>query len=135
MLSLDELKNLAGNSGLTTLQVAEFRKKYGANAMTPPVREPLWKQYPEKFDDPIIRILLLAVGISIIVSIVKGSGLLDTIGIIVAVLLSTGIAFFNEYRSSKEFDVSTPTATMSRSKSSATGTRHRSRPVISLSAT
>lgn len=105
MLSIDELKNIAGTSGLTIAQVAEFRTKYGVNAMTPPVREPLWKQYLEKFDDPIIRILLLAVAVSTVVSFVKGSGLLDTIGIIIAILLSTGIAFFNEYRSSKEFDV------------------------------
>jgi len=105
MLSLDELKTITGTSGLTTAQVTEFRQKYGANAMTPPVREPLWKQYLAKFDDPIIRILLLAVAVSTIVSIVKGSGLLDTIGIIIAVLLATGIAFFNEYRSSREFDV------------------------------
>ena len=105
MLSLDELKPVTGTSGLTTEQVADFRKKYGANVMTPPVRDPLWKQYAEKFDDPIIRILILAVAISTVVSIVKGSGLLDTIGIITAILLSTAIAFFNEYRSSKEFDV------------------------------
>jgi Ca2+-transporting ATPase len=105
MLSLDELKNITGTTGLTTAQVAEFRKKYGANAMTPPVREPLWKQYLEKFNDPIIRILLFAVCVSTIVSFVKGSGLLDTIGIIIAILLATGISFFNEYRSSREFDV------------------------------
>jgi P-type Ca2+ transporter type 2C len=105
MLSQDELKNLAGTTGLTPEQVAEFRKKYGANVMTPPVREPLWKQYLEKFDDPIIRILIVAVAISMVVSFAKGSGFLDTIGIIVAILLSTGIAFFNEYRSSREFDV------------------------------
>ena len=105
MLSLDELKLITGIHGLTTGQVPGFRKKYGANVMTPPVRDPLWKQYLEKFDDPIIRILLLAVAISTVVSIVKGSGLLDTIGIIAAILLSTGIAFFNEYRSSREFDV------------------------------
>jgi P-type Ca2+ transporter type 2C len=105
MLSLDELKPITGTNGLRTEQVADFRKKYGANAMTPPVREPLWKQYLEKFDDPIIKILLLAVAVSMVVSFVKGGGFLDTIGIIVAVLLSTGIAFFNEYRSSREFDV------------------------------
>jgi Ca2+-transporting ATPase len=105
MLSLDELKTLTGLDGLTTGKVGEFRKKYGANAMTPPVRDPLWKQYLEKFDDPIIKILLLAAAVSTIVSIVKGSGLLDTLGIIIAILLATGISFFNEYRSSREFDV------------------------------
>ena len=105
MLSLDELKSLTGTNGLTTGQVAEFRQKYGANAMTPPVREPFWKQYLEKFNDPIIRILLFAVCISTIVSLIKGSGLLDTLGIIIAILLATGISFLNEYRSSREFDV------------------------------
>ena len=105
MIALDELEKLAGTNGLTTAQVAEFRSRYGANAMTPPVREPLWKQYLEKFNDPIIRILLFAVAVSTIVSIVRGSGILDTIGIIIAILLATGIAFFNEYRSSREFDV------------------------------
>ena len=105
MIPFDELKKLADTSGLSAVQVAEFRAKYGANAMTPPVRESLWKRYLEKFDDPVIRILLFAVGISTIVALVKGSGLLDTVGIIIAVLLATGIAFINEYRSSKEFDV------------------------------
>jgi Ca2+-transporting ATPase len=105
MLNFEEIKNLAGESGLKTPQVAEFRQKFGINAMTPPVREPLWKQYLEKFNDPIIKILLLAVTISLGVSLIQGSGFLDTIGIIIAILLSTGISFFNEYRSSKEFDV------------------------------
>ena len=105
MLTFDEIITLAGDSGLHASQVEEFRKRYGANAMTPPAREPLWKQYVKKFDDPVIKILLLAVTISLIVSLVQGSGLLDTIGIILAILLATGISFFNEYRSSKEFDI------------------------------
>jgi Ca2+-transporting ATPase len=105
MLTFDELRDLAGDSGLTTSQVEEFRKKFGTNIMTPPVREPLWKQYLKKFDDPIIKILLFAVAVSAIISLIKGGGFLDTIGIILAILLSTGISFFNEYRSSKEFDV------------------------------
>jgi Ca2+-transporting ATPase len=105
MLTFDELRDLAGETGLTTAQVAEFRKKFGTNIMTPPVREPVWRQYLKKFDDPIIQILLFAVAISVIISIIKGGGFLDTIAIILAILLSTGISFFNEYRSSKEFDV------------------------------
>ena len=105
MLTFDEIKNIFRNSGLSTSQVADLRKKYGANAMTPPVRDPLWRQYLAKFNDPIIKILLFAVVVSTIVSLIRGEGLLDTIGIIIAVFLATGIAFFNEYRSSREFDV------------------------------
>ena len=73
--------------------------------MTPPAREPLWKQYLKNFDSPIIRILLFAVAISAIVSIAEGSGLVNTLAIIIAILLATGISFYNEYHSSREFDV------------------------------
>jgi Ca2+-transporting ATPase len=105
LLPLDKLKEIAGTSGLASDRVGEMRTQYGANIVTPPLKESLWKQYLDKFNDPIIRILLLAVAISTIVSVIKGSGLLDTLGIIAAILLSTGITFFNEYRSSGEFDI------------------------------
>lgn len=105
LITLETLSGIAGTGGLSSDRVGALRAEYGANILTPPVREPLWKQYLDKFNDPIIRILLLAVAISAIVSVVEGGGLLDTLGIIAAVLLSTGIAFFNEYRSSREFDV------------------------------
>jgi Ca2+-transporting ATPase len=105
MLTFDEIKDIAGDAGLSKSQVADFRIQYGTNAMTPPVRDPLWRQYLAKFDDPIIKILLFAVVVSTVVSLIQGEGLLDTLGIIIAVFLATGIAFFNEYRSSREFDV------------------------------
>ncbi|MDD4137476.1 MAG: calcium-translocating P-type ATPase, PMCA-type [Methanoregula sp.] len=104
-IPLEKLKEIAGTEGLASARVEAMRTQYGANMMTPPVRDPFWKQYLEKFNDPIIKILLFAVAISTVVAIVQGSGLLDTVGIIAAILLSTGIAFFNEYRSSREFDV------------------------------
>ncbi|MGA2698617.1 MAG: cation-transporting P-type ATPase, partial [Methanoregula sp.] len=105
MLTLDEIREYAGVDGLESPAAEESRKKYGANVMTPPEREPLWKQYLKNFDSPIIKILLFAVMLSAIVSFFSGSSLLDTAGIIIAILLATGISFYNEYRSSREFDV------------------------------
>ncbi len=105
LIPFEELAGTTGTAGLASDRIGALRTQFGANIMTPPLKEPLWKQYLEKFDDPVIRILLLAVAVSAMVSVVKGSGLLDTIGIIAAILLSTGIAFFNEYRSSREFDI------------------------------
>ena len=105
MLTLDEIREYAGVDGLASPAAEESRKKYGANVMTPPEREPLWKQYLKNFDSPIIKILLFAVILSAIVSFFSGSSLLDTVGIIIAILLATGISFYNEYRSSREFDV------------------------------
>ena len=105
LIPLEELAGTAGTAGLASDRVGAMRTRYGANTMTPPAKEPLWKQYLEKFNDPVIRILLLAVAVSTVVSLLKGSGILDTVGIIAAIILSTGIAFFNEYRSSREFDI------------------------------
>ncbi|MDD5025046.1 MAG: cation-transporting P-type ATPase, partial [Methanoregula sp.] len=45
MLTFEELREFVGQNGLQTSRVDELRKKFGANTMTPPVREPLWKQY------------------------------------------------------------------------------------------
>ena len=39
--------------GLTDAEVLESRKKYGVNILTPPEKEPLWKQFLEKFTDPL----------------------------------------------------------------------------------
>jgi P-type Ca2+ transporter type 2C len=39
--------------GLTTSEAAASRLQYGANIMTPPEREPWWKLFLEKFEDPV----------------------------------------------------------------------------------
>mgnify|MGYP000308279417 FL=1 len=51
--------------GLTDAEVLESRKKYGVNILTPPEKEPLWKQFLEKFTDPLIIILMIAGVLSI----------------------------------------------------------------------
>ena len=90
--------------GLTADEVAESRKKYGANVLTPPPRNPWWMLLLEKFDDPIIRILMIAAIIAIGVGTINGE-YLEGIGIIIAILLATVLAFFNEYKAGKEFDI------------------------------
>jgi len=90
--------------GLSPEDVIKSRKMYGKNEMAPPKRIPVWKQYLDKYQDPIIRILLIAVTLSAIVAIIEGNSLIDTIGIALAVILSTSIAFITEFRSNREFD-------------------------------
>jgi len=90
--------------GLSSAQIQEMQNRFGKNELTPPPRLPLWKLYLKNFEDPIIRILLVAVIISALVAALEGSGLLDTIGIALAVILATTIAFLTEYKSNREFD-------------------------------
>src|SRR5687767_14757011 len=92
------------STGLTSEQVATSRAQYGENVLTPPPRDPWWVQFKEKFDDPVIRILMIAAVISFGVGLTDGH-YVEGIGIVVAILLATGLAFINEFRANKEFDV------------------------------
>ncbi|MDR3204733.1 MAG: calcium-translocating P-type ATPase, PMCA-type [Deltaproteobacteria bacterium] len=100
--SSDELNSLI--KGLTSAEVLESRARHGANVLTPPPRDPWWKLYLEKFEDPIIRILLVAAVIAILAGIVEGQ-FAEGIGIIIAVLLATTLGFINEYKANQEFDI------------------------------
>jgi plasma-membrane calcium-translocating P-type ATPase len=92
------------HKGLSEQEVLESREKNGVNLLTPPKRSSLWKLYLEKFEDPIIRILLIAVAFSLIISIIENE-YAETIGIIIAILLATGISFYFEYDANKKFDL------------------------------
>lgn len=90
--------------GLTDSEVLESREKNGINLLTPPKRPSLWKLYLEKFEDPVVRVLLVAAVFSLIISIIENE-YAETIGIIAAILLATGIGFYFEYDASKKFDL------------------------------
>ena len=127
--------------------------KYGPNRLTPLPREPLWKKFLEKFDEPIIKILLAAALLSIVVDLFKANTTLGGIALVVtvaalgaafgvaklrqwapasmfglaivwviasvicghpsyeglavmvAVVLATGVAFYMEFKSDREFEV------------------------------
>jgi Ca2+-transporting ATPase len=96
--------------GLTDAQVLESRAKNGTNILTPREKESLWKRFLEKFTDPLIIILLIAGFLSIGISCYEYWGLgkeytvfFEPIGIFIAILLATGIAFVFELKADKEF--------------------------------
>jgi Ca2+-transporting ATPase len=55
--------------GLNEDQVKQSAEKYGRNILTPPPRDAWWKLLLEKFEDPTIRILLVAAVVSIAMTI------------------------------------------------------------------
>ena len=98
--------------GLTDKEVLESRKKYGINKLTPPEKDPLWKQFLGKFEDPLIIILMIAGALSVGISFYEYFGLhegfavfFEPIGIFVAILLATGLAFYFELKADKEFAI------------------------------
>ena len=90
--------------GLTDEEVRKSRAEHGVNLMTPPKRPSMWKLYLEKFQDPVVKVLLVAAFFSLVISIVENE-YAETIGIIAAILLATGIGFFFEYDANKKFDL------------------------------
>lgn len=90
--------------GLTDSQVLESRAKHGSNILTPPERASLWNLFIEKFEDPIIRILLIAAFLSLGISFVHWE-FAETIGIFCAILLATVVAFWFEMDANKKFDI------------------------------
>ena len=99
-------------TGLSEEEVLKSREQYGENLLTPPARTPMWKLFLEKFSDPIIRILLVALVLSIAVSVyhvVTGeagmSALFEPAGIALAILLATVVGFLFEMSAAKKFDI------------------------------
>ena len=101
--------------GLSSAEVAESRRRHGANVLTPAKRESLWKRFFERLTGPfghlihgwhngdqLIFILEVAALLSIVVSFAEYGGwfglerqdpavFFEPVGILVAILLATGI--------------------------------------------
>ncbi len=100
------------SGGLTDAQVAESRLRHGANILTPARKASLFEQFLEKFRDPLIIILLIAGALSIGISCYEYWGLhqgatvfFEPVGIFIAILLATGMAFIFELKADKEFEL------------------------------
>lgn len=90
--------------GLNDEEVIRSREQHGENMLTPPEKESIWKLYLEKFKDPVIKVLLFAAVLSLGISVIENE-YAETIGIIFAILLATGIGFYFEYDAGKKFDL------------------------------
>ena len=69
-----------------------------------PPKASIWKLFIQKFEDPIIRILLIAAFLSLGISFVHQQ-FAETIGIFFAIFLATGVAFWFELDANKKFDL------------------------------
>lgn len=82
------------------------------NIIPPPEKESLWKGFLEKFKDPLIIVLLVVFFFSIVVSTYEVfyqgasySSYIEPCGVLVALLLATGVGFCFEVKAAKEFEV------------------------------
>ncbi len=92
--------------GLNAVEVAESRRQHGENVLTPPRRQSMWRLYLEKYEDPMVRILLVAAVVSLVLAFIKND-FIETIGIIAAIFLATTVGFYFERDAARKFDVLT----------------------------
>jgi Ca2+-transporting ATPase len=96
MRTLHDIEQLfpgAAENGLSSAAIAQSLRQFGANKLTPLPREPLWKKFLEKFDEPIIKILLGAALLSMFVDLFQSRADLAGIALaVVAVLIGGAFA-------------------------------------------
>ncbi len=99
-------------TGLNDKEVAESRAKHGINLLTPPPQTPLWRKFISKFSDPLIIILLVAGVLSLGISFYEyyylnagANAFFEPVGIFMAIILATGLAFYFENKADKEFEL------------------------------
>ena len=94
---------MINNNGLTNEEVIINRKKYGSNTFSKRRQDSFLKLLLETFSDPIIKILLIALGIKTIF-LIRDFDWYETVGIVLAILIASLISSISEYGSSKAFN-------------------------------
>ncbi|MCL1846070.1 MAG: calcium-translocating P-type ATPase, PMCA-type [Defluviitaleaceae bacterium] len=90
-------------NGLTTREAADSARHHGTNGLTKKPRAGFLKKYLASFGDPIIRILLLALGVNLILMF-RDANWYESAGIAAAVLLATLISTLSEHGSEAAFE-------------------------------
>ena len=89
-------------NGLSDAEVKNARKMYGTNELTKLKQKTFFKILLESLGDPIIKILLIALGIKLLFIFSKYDWY-ETIGIAIAVMLASLISTISEYGSEEAF--------------------------------
>ena len=89
--------------GLSKEQIEESRRKYGDNTLTQPPRETFWSKLLGNFQDPIIRILIVALLVNAFFVYLGHGDWIETIGIFLAIILATFVSTWSEYSNENAF--------------------------------
>ena len=88
--------------GLTAGEVEASRARYGRNIISKKKRTGFWRYFLANLGDPVIKVLLLALGVNVIF-LFRSHDWFETAGIAISVLLATMISTVSEYGSEAAF--------------------------------
>lgn len=89
-------------AGLTDKEVAISRQNHGSNRITSSKKNSFFRLVIESLNDPIIKILLIALGVKV-VFLFQDSDFYELVGIILSILVASIISSLSEYGSEKAF--------------------------------
>lgn len=96
--------------GLTTQQAEESRKLHGTNALSIKEAQTIFEMYLDSFKDPWIIILTIAFIVKLVLNIfstisnVGEVNWYETVGLVFAILLSTGVSTYSNYKNQQDFN-------------------------------
>ena len=89
--------------GLTAQEVERSRAEHGDNRLSRQKKCSFLKRLVGNFEDPIVRVLLMALGLNILFTI-QNINWMESMGILLAILVSTVVSTVSEMGSEKAFD-------------------------------
>lgn len=90
-------------SGLTDAEAKKSAEQFGTNALSEHKRETFWQKYFKSFNDPIITILLIALGINLLFTFIGKIDWFECAGILLSILIATFVSTLSEYKSESKF--------------------------------
>ena len=89
--------------GLTDAEVIASRQKYGENILSRKKKKSFFSRFISNFSDPVIKILLVALGVNIFFAF-RGGDIFESIGIGLSIFLATFISTLSESGSERAFE-------------------------------
>ena len=89
--------------GLSNQAVYESRETYGANIVSTQESENFLDKLLKNMKDPIIVILIVALGVTVLLAVLGFAPWYEGLGIAIAVVMATLIASWSEYSNENEF--------------------------------
>lgn len=89
--------------GLNKQEVEESKRKYGQNIIEEAEPETFFDKFKDALDDPMLKLLIAIAVIMIILTLITGGSILESVGIIVAVAIVSVISAKTEMSSDQEY--------------------------------
>lgn len=90
-------------NGLDAQEVARSREKYGTNKLSKRKRAGFWRHFLAELGDPVIRVLLIALGCNVIL-LTRGGSFSEVAGILFSILAATFVSTVSGYKAERTLD-------------------------------